>query len=193
MARYAKVDNGTVSDIFDGPPLEDLQATYPDSIFQEADHSIQRGWTWDGTQFINPSPPPTIQPPPIPTDAEIELLIRAERDRLESLATATWGPEQKEILFTRISAEIDGRKNLMAEVPIMRGIAKAMLKKDDPTNAEIEEAAKVVIAQVEGLAKYAQQLTMAYRALVAQIPTLTDEERRSYDAETRFEEAMNGA
>lgn len=189
MIRYAKVDNGKVSDLFDGQRLEDLQATYPDSTFQEADPSVHRGWSWDGSKFENPNAP-IEQDPPIRTDEQIELLIRAERDRLESLATATWGPEQKEILFTRISAEIDGRKNLMAEVPIMRGIAKAMLKKDNPTNAEIEEVAKIVIAQVEGLAEYAQKLTMAYRTLVEQIPTLTDDERRNYNASTRFTGAM---
>lgn len=189
MARYAKVDNGKVSDLFDGQKLSDLQATYPNSVFQEADPSIQRDWTWDGSKFENPNAP-IEQERPIPTNAEIELLIRAERDRLEDEHTADLGPKFNAILFGRVSTELDNRKGITPEIPVLRGIAKANTKKNNPSDADINASNQTVIARLESLGEYSQKLTIAYRTLVAQIPTLTDDERRNYDAVARFAGVM---
>jgi hypothetical protein len=61
--RFAKVDDGRVTDIFEGPALAELEALYPGSFFAPCEDWETVGTRYEDGAFVSPPtpPPPSLE------------------------------------------------------------------------------------------------------------------------------------
>lgn len=195
--RLARIDSNVVSDIFDGPTQSELESRYPDSLFMEADETVERGWRYESGTFVNPNSTPTSQAA-IPTTGELEIRLIQERDRRVQSFADDWDEFTRDNLLPLWQEEIrrlndDLVSPDIADYPVLAGGASAQYSKAeaDVTVQDLRNFAEVVNDSIKSAATFSQALTIVLRTLIAELPALTEAQRLAYDEVARFEGALS--
>lgn len=141
--RYAKINNGAITDIFEGVLITELETQYPESFFAPCE-----SWETVGTRYIDgsfvsspPSPPPTLG--------------QAKQQKLEELHQWIMGIDQRAIGKYASSERLDFRRK--------EDEARIYLTSGEPVDApylsveagaagmELLTLAQVVVAKADGL------------------------------------------
>ena len=164
--RYAQIDDGKVTNIFDGHDLKTLEGIFPGSEFAECNETITTG---------TPYPFPVVEPTPEPeapaqsldsVKSELEQLIAIEKQKY----LAPWPTLSQQELWPLLKTEIAQWSDAGSADPLKYPALYAFLgvPDEDVTITMLDMAAKGINEKIRQHTQMLKKAEDAYQAVLSE-------------------------